>query len=357
MLCDHCKECDVNKSEGQEPYSGPHWICPSCHSTYPEEKYDPGKPKYQIPWSLPQNIGSQKNLSPNKTTPLTKDITMQYAPDPLAIFAITASLYEEFKKIPQEEKEKLDEEHEGREGVMRCMNEIASKFEDWACLHIDFDSFDTCYVYHMEDNFGVEYLKEVGGFDGMDENPDENLFQSLAQNMGMIENIEVSNRISDLEAKIDDFEAGIEQMKAYKESVEKDEPMWAKLNKEMSLSQEDDPRDLIIPYIQGLKATIKSLLNKQNEAAFLFNDILNCDVFTEDVSTNTEELAIRIQQFMTPNVAAASSKEASSSPDSSSSTEPELKSSSAPCGLCGQHPSRPLSAHDLTERHALGQHF
>lgn len=39
FLCESCEESDVEKALEREPYAPAHWICPSCHGTYPEWTY------------------------------------------------------------------------------------------------------------------------------------------------------------------------------------------------------------------------------------------------------------------------------------------------------------------------------
>jgi len=82
--------------------------------------------------------------------------------DPAAIFGCALSLWQECKKqFESDEHLNLSECYNGIDEFMRVVMRVAIRFEDWACLHIDFNELDDVWPYKMEDRFGTACLSSI----------------------------------------------------------------------------------------------------------------------------------------------------------------------------------------------------
>ena len=83
-------------------------------------------------------------------------------PDPASVFACALSLWQECKKLDQtDEGLNLSECYNGMDEFMRVVMRVATRFEDWASLHIAFDELDDIWPYMMEDHFGAACLASI----------------------------------------------------------------------------------------------------------------------------------------------------------------------------------------------------
>ncbi len=81
------------------------------------------------------------------------------APDPAAVFAIASSLWHEcHKHAPTNRMLNLSDAYSGIDGLMREVIRIATHFEQWSCLHVDFTQLTEPWPYYLQDNFGRECL-------------------------------------------------------------------------------------------------------------------------------------------------------------------------------------------------------
>ena len=79
--------------------------------------------------------------------------------DSAAIFAIAVSLWQEcHQKASADESLNLSNAYSGLDGLMRKVMSIATTFEHWACLHVDFDQLTEPWPYLLAAHFGKECL-------------------------------------------------------------------------------------------------------------------------------------------------------------------------------------------------------
>jgi hypothetical protein len=79
--------------------------------------------------------------------------------DPAAVFAIAASLWHECHKHAATNRSlNLSDAYSGMDGLMREVMRIATLFESWACLHVDFSQLDEPWPYYLQDHFGKECI-------------------------------------------------------------------------------------------------------------------------------------------------------------------------------------------------------
>jgi len=83
------------------------------------------------------------------------------APDPAAVFACALSLWQASQKRAGDEKLNLSESYNGMDQFMREIMRIANQFEEWACLHIDFEELNEVWSYLLEDKFGETCLARI----------------------------------------------------------------------------------------------------------------------------------------------------------------------------------------------------
>ena len=79
-------------------------------------------------------------------------------PDPAAVFASALSLWEACQKRAEEEKINLSECYNGMDQFMRELMRVATQFEEWADMHINFNELNDVWPYLLEDNFGETCL-------------------------------------------------------------------------------------------------------------------------------------------------------------------------------------------------------
>ncbi len=84
-------------------------------------------------------------------------------PDPAAVFGCALSLWIECKKLTQgTERLNLSECYNGGDEFMRVVMRTATRFENWASLHIAFENLDDVWPYMMEDKFGDACVSAMG---------------------------------------------------------------------------------------------------------------------------------------------------------------------------------------------------
>ena len=84
-------------------------------------------------------------------------------PDPAAVFGGALSLWHECKKPSKaSERVNLSECYNGGDEFMRVVMRVATRFEEWASLHIAFDEFDDVWPYLLEDKFGAACVSITG---------------------------------------------------------------------------------------------------------------------------------------------------------------------------------------------------
>jgi len=80
-------------------------------------------------------------------------------PDPAAVFAIALSLWQEgHKQAAANPSIDLSDAYSGIDGLMREVMRIGTHFEQWSCLHVDFDQLTEPWPYMLQDRFGKECL-------------------------------------------------------------------------------------------------------------------------------------------------------------------------------------------------------
>jgi len=80
-------------------------------------------------------------------------------PDPAAVFAIATSLWQEcLKHAATTRSLNLSDAYSGIDELMREVMRIATLFETWSCLHVDFDQLAEPWPYYLQDHFGEECL-------------------------------------------------------------------------------------------------------------------------------------------------------------------------------------------------------
>lgn len=83
-------------------------------------------------------------------------------PDPAAVFGCALSLWHECKKAVAMERLDLSEAYNGGDEFMRVIMRVATRFENWASLHIAFEELTDVWPYVMEDNFGTAAVTAMG---------------------------------------------------------------------------------------------------------------------------------------------------------------------------------------------------
>jgi hypothetical protein len=85
-----------------------------------------------------------------------------YTSDSAAVFASALSLWEASRKREAADgRLSLSERFNGLDEFMRKVMRIATQFEAWACLHLDFDLLDGVWPYLLKDEFGKACLAAV----------------------------------------------------------------------------------------------------------------------------------------------------------------------------------------------------
>ena len=84
-------------------------------------------------------------------------------PDPATVFGGALSLWNEFK-IPSKANERVNpaDSYNGRDEFMRVVMGVATRFGEWASLHIAFDELTSFWPYLLEDKFGAACLRVMG---------------------------------------------------------------------------------------------------------------------------------------------------------------------------------------------------
>jgi hypothetical protein len=79
--------------------------------------------------------------------------------DPAAIFAMATSLWHECHKHAATNRSlNLSDAYSGIDSLMREVMRIATLFEKWSCLHVDFTQLTEPWPYYLQDHFGQECL-------------------------------------------------------------------------------------------------------------------------------------------------------------------------------------------------------
>ena len=89
-------------------------------------------------------------------------------PDPAAVFACALSLWREcMRRSHSGQKVNLSECYNGGDEFMRVIMRAGTRFEEWACIHIEFEALDNCWPYLLEEKFGEACvaLKDVTSLD------------------------------------------------------------------------------------------------------------------------------------------------------------------------------------------------
>jgi len=81
--------------------------------------------------------------------------------DPAAVFGSALSLWRE-KPARAPEYANLSECYNGGDEFMRVVMRVATRFEEWASLHIAFEDIDDVWPYLLEDKFGAACATVVG---------------------------------------------------------------------------------------------------------------------------------------------------------------------------------------------------
>ena len=83
-------------------------------------------------------------------------------PDPAAIFAIAHSLWAEcHRRAATEPRLSLSDCYSGMDGFMSEIMRVATSFETWSCLHVDFAELTDVWPYFLQDHFGRECLSDL----------------------------------------------------------------------------------------------------------------------------------------------------------------------------------------------------
>lgn len=81
------------------------------------------------------------------------------SPDPAAVFAIAQSLWLECHQAAAANSSlNLSDAYNGIDELMREVMQIATHFEKWACVHVDFTQVTEPWPYLLQDRFGRECL-------------------------------------------------------------------------------------------------------------------------------------------------------------------------------------------------------
>ncbi len=84
-------------------------------------------------------------------------------PDSAAVFGGALSLWHECKKPSKaNERVNLSECYNGGDEFMRVVMRVATRFEEWASMHIVFDGLDDVWPYLLEDKFGAACVCVTG---------------------------------------------------------------------------------------------------------------------------------------------------------------------------------------------------
>lgn len=89
-------------------------------------------------------------------------------PDSAAVFACALSLWREcMRRSRSGRKVNLSECYNGGDEFMRVIVRAGTRFEEWACVHIEFEALDDCWPYLLEEKFGEACiaLKDVTSLD------------------------------------------------------------------------------------------------------------------------------------------------------------------------------------------------
>jgi len=83
-------------------------------------------------------------------------------PDPAAVFGGALSLWNEFK-IPSKANERANpaDSYNGSDEFMRVVMGVATRFGEWASLHIAFDELNSFWPYLLEDKFGAACMRVI----------------------------------------------------------------------------------------------------------------------------------------------------------------------------------------------------
>jgi len=80
-------------------------------------------------------------------------------PDPAAVFGCALSLWKECEKLAQTDRKlNLSDCFNGMDECMRVMMDVATRFENWADMHVAFEKLDDVWPYMMENCFGAACL-------------------------------------------------------------------------------------------------------------------------------------------------------------------------------------------------------
>ena len=89
----------------------------------------------------------------------TKSQSAESHADPAAVFACALSLWKACQEHAANEKDfNLSDCFNGGDQFMREVMSIGSRFEEWACQHINFDELNDVWPYLLEDKFGKACL-------------------------------------------------------------------------------------------------------------------------------------------------------------------------------------------------------
>jgi hypothetical protein len=90
---------------------------------------------------------------------MTTEIESNLSADPAAVFAAALSLWNVCQKqAANKAKLNLSKHYNGMDQFMRELMRIASQFEAWSCIHIDFDETNDVWPYLLQDKFGEACL-------------------------------------------------------------------------------------------------------------------------------------------------------------------------------------------------------
>jgi hypothetical protein len=85
-----------------------------------------------------------------------------YNPDPAAVFASALSLWQECERHANNDQNlNFSESYNGLDEFMREIMRVATRFEMWACQHIDFDQLTHVWPYFLEGEFGKKCLSAM----------------------------------------------------------------------------------------------------------------------------------------------------------------------------------------------------
>jgi len=79
---------------------------------------------------------------------------MHTSRDSVSVWYAAHSILDHMRSKPDETQTYLCDLHGGECGFMYHAIDRAESFEDWACKHVDFDSFGECWPYWLDCSFG-----------------------------------------------------------------------------------------------------------------------------------------------------------------------------------------------------------